>query len=477
MVRRHSLTTALLLLVCAFRVAAFSQNSAPMPLTLSQAIDLALKQNRDLKLAQLAVTDSEHKKQIARSDYYPHIKNSSAILHVTDLAGVDIPAGAFGNHPSTGAIPGTNLFLDQGALTSYTSGTGLEQPFTQMFKIRQSNRAATADINTAKVQVDQAQDEIALKVRQLYYGILIAQLKQQAAEEEVAASQVKLQESLDDVEKGKALEVVALESRASALDAKQAALTQRLQIHDLTVTLNDLLGMPLETQVTLDAATSAASMPVPSREECIRIAQEHSPEIRAAEQGVVKARAGLAAAKDAYIPDITGLARYSYQSGVPLLVHNFGTFGVSFTYDLFDGGRRIAAIKDSRTLLSEAELNLEKVRDEVAVQVEKAFDKVEQLQDLAGVADEVLKARTEASRVTDSRFERPRLLPPRAPKLMPRRFRLRPHLSKQPWASRSPKVTSRERLENYHGSYSAAPTALESLRIEASGRYFNQARL
>ena len=190
-----------------------------------------------------------------------------------------------------------------------------------------------------------------------------------------------------------------------SLDAKQAALTQRLQIHDLTVTLNDLLGLPLETQLTLDADTSAASMPVPSREECIRIAQEHSPEIRAAEQGVVKARAGLAAAKDAYIPDITGLARYSYQSGVPLLVHNFGTFGVSFTYDLFDGGRRIAEIKDSRTLLSEAELNLEKVRDEVAVQVEKAYDKVEQLQDLAGVADEVLKARTEASRVTDSRFE------------------------------------------------------------------------
>ena len=40
--------------------------------------------------------------------------------------------------------------------------------------------------------MDQAENEIALKVRQLYYGILIAQLKQQAAAEEVAASQVKL---------------------------------------------------------------------------------------------------------------------------------------------------------------------------------------------------------------------------------------------------------------------------------------------
>ncbi len=57
-----------------------------------------------------------------------------------------------------------------------------------MFKIRESNRAATADINIAKVQVNQAENDIALKVRQLYYSILIAQLKQQAAAEEVTAS-------------------------------------------------------------------------------------------------------------------------------------------------------------------------------------------------------------------------------------------------------------------------------------------------
>ena len=99
------------------------------------------------------------------------------------------------------------------------------------------------------------------------------------------------------------------------------------------------------------------------------------------------------------------MARYSYQSGIPFLVHNFGTFGFSFTYDLFDGGKRVAQIKDSRTLLSEAELNLARIEDEVTVQVETAYDKVEQMQDLVGVAEQVLKTREEASRVTDQRFE------------------------------------------------------------------------
>jgi outer membrane protein TolC len=380
------------------------QNNAPMRLTLTQAIDLALKQNRELKLAHLAVVDSEHKQEIARSAYYPHISNESKISHITDLAGVEIPAGAFGNHPSTGLIPAENLFLDQGANTSYTSGTGLEQPLTQMFKIRESNRAAAADIKSARAQADETKNEIALKVRQLYYGILIAQLKQQAAQEQIAASQVKLQESLDEVERGQALEVAALESRASALDARQTALVQRLQIHDLNISLDDLLGLPLNTDLALEADMSTPNI-VPSREQCIRIAQDRSPEIQAAKQSVEKAKAGLAAAKDEYIPDVMALARYSYQSGIPFLVHNFGTFGVSFTYDLFDGGKRVAQIKDSRTLLSEAEVNLARIEDEVTVQVEKAYDKVEQLQDLVGVADQVVKTRAEAARVTERRFE------------------------------------------------------------------------
>jgi outer membrane protein TolC len=408
-IRRSPLRILLLILLCSLQVfgvcqTACAEDHAPLPLTLSQAIDLALKQNRSLKLAQLAVVDNENKKEIARAAYFPHIKNESSVLHVTELAGVQIPAGAFGVPAATGAIPPQTLFLGQGSLTSYTSGTGLTQPFTQMFKIHESNRAATADINTAKIQVDQAQNEVALTVRQLYYGILIAQLRQQAAAEEVAASQVKAQESADAVGRGSALDIVALESHAAVLEAKQASLTQDLQIHDLMLTLDDLLGLPLKTQLQL-VDTEAASTAIPSREECIQIAREHSPEIRSAEQQVLKAKAGLAAAKDAYIPDVTGLARYSYQSGIPFLVHNFGTFGFTLSYDLFDGGKRIAEVKDSQTLLSEAELNLVKVEEEVTIQVEKAYDKVDQLQDMVGVAEEALKVRAEAARLADRQFE------------------------------------------------------------------------
>ena len=382
-----------------------AQEASPMHLNLSQAIDLALKQNKTLGLARLAVSDSEHKREVARSAYFPHIRNESTVLHITELAGVEVPAGAFGVTPATGPIPGENLFLGQGALTAYTSGTGLSQPLTQMFKIHESNRAAEADSNTAKIQSEQAENEITLRVRQLYYALMIAELKQQAATEEVSASQVNDQEAQDAVKNGRALDVVALESYAGLLDARQTALVQTLQIHSLSLTLNDLLGLSLNTPLQLDTDTSATPLSIPGREESIQIAEEHSPEIRSAEQAVEKAKAGLAAAKDEYIPDVTGLARYSYQSGVPFLVHNFGTFGFTLSYDLFDGGRRIAEIRDSRTLLSQAELNLARVKEDVTVQVETAYDKVTQLQSMVAVADQALKVRVEAARLSDRQFE------------------------------------------------------------------------
>jgi outer membrane protein TolC len=402
---RLTLLAVVMFLLAGLPATAPAQGNAPMELTLSQAIDLALKQNKSLKLAQLAVVDSEQKKKIARADYFPRIDNQSTAFHVTELQQLVVPEGSLGVGAVTGAIPPSTAVIGQGTLTAYTSGTGLQQPLTQMFKIREDNRAATADINSARIHVNQAENDIALKVRQLYYGILVAQLRETAAKSEVDAAQLKVQEATSSVEQGSALEVVALENHAALLDAKQTVLVQNLQSRDLTFQLNYLLGLPLNTPLKLSEEPSASSASICNREVCVRIAREQSPDIRAAQQAVEKAKASLAAAKDAYIPDVSAFARYSYQSGIPFLVHNFGTFGVIFSFELFDGGRRNAQIDESHTMVSQAEVNLAKAKEEVTVQVEIAYDKVEQMQNLVALAEEVLKTRAAAALVADRQFE------------------------------------------------------------------------
>jgi outer membrane protein TolC len=135
------------------------------------------------------------------------------------------------------------------------------------------------------------------------------------------------------------------------------------------------------------------------------LALEQNQDIRAARQTLEKAKAGLAAARDAYIPDITASSRYSYQSGVPLLEHNFGTFGFNLNYDLFDGGRREAQVHDARTALTSAQVTIEKLESEVTVQIQAEYDRLEELKEMAEVAEQVVAVRTEAARLADRQFE------------------------------------------------------------------------
>jgi outer membrane protein TolC len=376
-----------------------------MRLTLDQAIDLGLRQNHSVRLRSLSVEQMRSKEDEARSDYLPQIKASGSTLHVTELAGIEIPAGAFGSFPSTGSIPAKAHIIDQGSATAYTGGVGLEQPLTQLFRIRQANIAAKQDVLIAKTQFDQTENAIAFEVRKLYYDILINQQRADASADQLAASQLKDEENRSDVERGTALEISTLQSKASILEAQQQSLTLRLQGIDLRRQFADTLGLPVNTPIDLDPGSAAAPLDIPSRADAVRIARDQNQDLKVARQTLTKARAGLAAAKDAYIPDVTALSRYSYQSGVPFLVHNFGTLGFSLNFDVFDGGRREAKVREARTEVRAAEVAVDKLQSEIEVAVQSIYDRIDELKQMVAVAGQNLKIRTEAARLADRQFE------------------------------------------------------------------------
>jgi len=180
-------------------------------------------------------------------------------------------------------------------------------------------------------------------------------------------------------------------------------LTADLQLADLMSELNDLLGLPLDTRLDLDPSVPA-SFDQRTREEYVQIAWSVNPQILAAEQAVRKARAGVTYAKSAYLPDITAYARHSYQDGVPFLVRNFGTFGVTLNWEVFDFGKRRAAVRERETQLAQAEENLQRLKDEVAVGIERRYHKVQQNRSLVQVANQVVSLRQESERVAGNQL-------------------------------------------------------------------------
>src|SRR5271157_1646575 len=84
---------------------------------------------------------------------------------------------------------------------------------------------------------------------------------------------------------------------------------------------------------------------------------------------------------------------------VPFLVHNFGTFGLFFSYDLFEGGKKRATLREREAQLSQAKESLALVTDEVELAVQTAYNNLERTQQMLQVSDELLALRTESSRI------------------------------------------------------------------------------
>jgi len=358
----------------AFALAQQPQSNAPRRLNLHEAVELALRHNHVVRIAALHVEEEQHAKEVARSAYLPTIRNDSAFVHATDTQFIAIPAGAFGN-----GIPARQFNINQGDKNFISSGTGLTQPLTELFKIKAGNDVARAELNASREKSRGVENDVALTVRQLYYSILVTQSRRQAIEAKIRAVDDLEGERVQQVKYGSTLEVDLIESKAQLLQAKQELLTTDLHLSDLQLKFNDIVGLPLKTDTALDP-----EVPTPTesceRAQCIELALDSHPEIAEGRAEVEKASAGVRAAKREYIPDIEAFARYSYQENVPFLARKYAPFGIHFEYDLFDGGKKRATLLQRDTQLAQAKENLGRIADEVEVRVQTAYNKMERTQ-------------------------------------------------------------------------------------------------
>jgi len=399
---------ALLLLAIAFSCclagAEETGNTRPARhMTLQEAVQLALNHNHDIRIANYTVEEKQHAKEIAKSSYFPSIRNDSSFLRVTDTQLIEINAGSLGVAGGS-QIPPVSSIINQGGRNLTTSGTQITQPLTTLLKIKRANDMAQAEVKASREKAQLTGNDVALAVHQVYYKILIAQAHRSATEARIKASENLQSERVEQVKFGSTLEQDLIDSRAQFLQAKQELLTTDLQLSDLNLKLNDLIGLPLTTALDLDPAV-AELQPTCVREECVRAATASHPEILAARAEVEKAQAAARLAKtDIWVPDVEAFARYSYTNNVPFLARNFGTVGVHFGFDVFDSGRKKASLREREAQLSQAKENLAKLTDEVELTVETAYNKLDRTQQMLKVSEEVVALRTESNRVMQQKL-------------------------------------------------------------------------
>jgi multidrug efflux pump subunit AcrB len=367
-------------------------------ITLDEAVALATSQSSVVKLAHLKEKEMQARVTEARSNYFPVLSNDSTAAHLREIEHLEFPMGALGVYPVIGPVPGANDSLPLGHHNFILSTTTAAQPLTQFFKIHAGVGVAQADAGVAHDDARRAENEVGLKMKQLYYGLLAAQRRKLAADLRIEAGEERLAEARHGVEAGAVLELKVLEGQAQIAEARHALGTLEDAISDMKVEFNDLTGLPLDADVELvDPEPETADVTAGDLE---TQALAHNPEVAAARETLRKARAGLSAAHAEYIPEVGAFAQYVHQDGVPLLTENNGVFGLKMSWTLLDFGKRSGEVHERQAQVAEAEENLRHAESRVRVEIEKELRKVRRAESGLEAARDSVAARTEMRRIT-----------------------------------------------------------------------------
>ncbi len=365
-------------------------------LTLEQARETALANNRQLQLGQLNLAEKQLAAAAATKDYFPKLLGSAAYLRFNDdlgsvvatrertLGGATIGPGGVIQVPTV-TVPGRSIST---AVLNQDTAFGslmVVQPITKLIGVSALVDIARADVGIAAAQLDQGQRQLLSGINQAYYGLL-------AARQIVGALQLQAQ-ALDPLVKmnpAPALRLAQLELRQGLVEAQK-------QADELADLMNQLLGLPPGTVLEL-AEPELPEVPVTTADEAAALAVGNSPQIREAAQNILKAEAGLKAAKMAYLPDVNVFGAYIGQSAADYIQEDFTTLGVTASYTFFEWGKKNLVHRQRQTQMVMAHRNVEVMRETVDLDARKAFLAYRQAEETLQIASDTVTARQAAEK-------------------------------------------------------------------------------
>lgn len=348
--------------------------SAPnaVRLTLDHARQAALENNKSLVLAH--VDDRAHATAAATKDYFPKVMGSISYFDFNRPLGTVLTT-------RNGTTINVNVANEQAAISTVF----IAQPITKLIAVNAAVQVSRADECIAQAQLDKATKELLSGVTQAFYGLAGAQRIQAALQFQSTV----LEQQLESTH--------APQLQINLIQLRQGLVETQGQIRELNDQLADLLGFAPGT--VLEPIDPVPPLPpVRSPEEAASMALVCNPDVREAEQNIVKAEAAMKLAKMDYLPDVNVIGGYANQTSASYIQPDIGYLGVSASYTFWEWGKKRDVCDQRETDLALAHQNLLVTRDKVALESRKSYGSFEQALQSARLAEQMVRACGEAER-------------------------------------------------------------------------------
>jgi len=301
---------------------------------LKALIRAALARNRDLTAAVAQIEEARGLFRVQRADRVPTVAARAEATRSEIVAG-----GSVGGFPSASG----------GQLDSRSAGIAVAAFELDFWgRVRNLTDAALAEYLATTAAARAVALSLVREVADTYLALLEADARIRLAEATVASRREELEISERRLEAGavSALEVAQVETLLTQAETQLAAL--RLQRAQSGNALTVLIGGPLDDELPEPAPLGEQASDEPLATGLPSELLVARPDIIAAEQRLIAARANIGAARAAFFPSISLTASSGYSSSelddMFSQDGNTWAFGPSLTIPIFDLGRRRANV-------------------------------------------------------------------------------------------------------------------------------------
>jgi outer membrane protein len=367
--------------------ARLSQLDAPdSPLTLSQCVSIALKQNPRTRSSWLSSLSAEAIAGEARAAYFPSVGLTSE---------------------GTRADP---AFFDReaqrGPANAFDAGVGLHYLLFDGSARSSRVRAAEADLLAANFYHNATLQDVVLSVEEAYYELLATRSSMNVAEEAVAQAQshVELAEARHTAGVVARSDVLKAETEKAAADLELVQARSAVQI--ARGRLSSAMGLSVSESFEIaDLPKQTDEQNLSDIHSFLNEAATHRPELQSALAQLEGKRADVKAAQARYWPVLTSNASYGWQDREFEDGREAWAVGVGMSVPIFTGFERAYQVRRAKYDLDKAISDHAEVLRGVELEVWTAYCRVVEANEAIDAAETLVASAEESARAALAEYQ------------------------------------------------------------------------
>lgn len=395
------LLVALLVLV----ISATAQPApAQTPLTLPQAVEIALEKNPTRKAAladqQAAAADIRD----ARSNLWPHLQFVESFTRSND------PVFAFGTKLRQQRFAADDFDLSR--LNTPTPINNFNTRFAATWNVFDF-RETWLDVARAERlhqaagrQLERTEQELVFRVVDAYFSLLLALKQLQVADDAVRTAEANLARSRARFEAGLVVESDLLSAQVNLAARQQERIRADNAVAVARVQLNHELGVPAESAFAPAEVLAERDLPVATLEELEARALAQRPDLEGVRLAEAAQEKNVEMAKAAFGPRVNVVA--GWEANSQSFLGNGGTNwlgGVEVQFDIFRGGAKRARLARERAVRDRLAAVRAQAASGVHLEVRRAYLDLGAAHQQVDVARASVAQAQESLRIIQNRYE------------------------------------------------------------------------